>query len=76
MQDKLYRQQRDDAECHRPAGGHYAEKIEKSGPDHSNIGWQGVRIDDGSNGIGGVMKAIDELKPQGNQQRYTEQDEG
>ncbi len=75
MQDQFHRQQGNDAECHRTAGKHHSEEIEKARPDHGKAGRQGVGVDHGGDCVGRVMKAVDELEAQGDQQRYAQQHE-
>ena len=53
-----------------------AHKITETGPDHGGAGRQRMGINHRGDGIGGVVKAIDELKAERNQQRQSQQKEG
>ena len=51
------------------------KQIEQAGPDHSDIGRQRMRVDDGRNRVGRIVETVDELKAQGDQQRHEQQHE-
>ena len=73
MQNQFHGQQRDDAEGHRAAGGQHAEEIPHAGPDHSDVRLHGVRVDDGGDGVGGIVEAVHEFESQGGEESDAEE---
>ncbi len=76
LQNQFDRQQRDDAERDGAGRDQHAQKIERSGPNDREVGRHGIRINDGGDRIGGVVKSIDELESQRDHQGDAEQDVG
>ena len=76
LQDELDREQRDDAESDGAARQQNAEEVEETGPDHRDIGGHCMRIDDGCDGIGRVMEAVDEFEAERDQQRHPKEQKG
>ena len=76
LQNQFHRQQRDDAEGDRAAGREHAEEIPHAGPDHSDVRLHGVRVDDGGDGIGGIVEAVHKFESEGGEQRDAEQSVG
>src|SRR5205814_4099315 len=76
LQDQFDRQQRDDAESDRTAGHENPEKVEQARPDDGEIWRQRVGVDHRRNRIGGVVKSVDELEAERDQQGTPEQDVG
>src|SRR5919204_2943746 len=73
LQDQLYGQQGNYAERDGAARQQNAEKIKKAGPNDSELCRQGVRIDDRCDRVCRVVKAVDELEAEGDQQCDKEQ---
>lgn len=59
-----------------PLEGQHAEEIADSGPDHCCERRHAVGIDHCRDRVGGIVKGIDELKPQRDHQSDSEQHEG
>ena len=53
----------------------HAEQVEQARPDHREIRRQRTGIDDGCDCVRGVVKAVDELEAERDQQRDEEQQE-
>src|SRR5882724_10061237 len=75
LKDQLDRQQRDDPEGYGSARQQNAEEVETSRPDNSDLSWQKVRVDNCRHGVCSVMKAVDELEAESDQQRHEEEQE-
>ncbi len=75
LEDQFDGQQGHDAEGDGAAGDQHAEEIPHSGPDYGDVRLEGVSVDDGGDGVGGVVEAVDEFKSQGGEQRDAQQDE-
>ena len=75
LQDQLDGQQRNNAEGNRAGGQQNPEEIEEPRPDHGDGRRERVRIDHRRDGIGRIMKAVDEFKPKCDQQSDAEQKE-
>jgi hypothetical protein len=73
LQDQLDRQQLQDAERNRAGGSQDTEEVPGAGPDHRDIRRQRMRVDDGCHCVRGVVKAVDELEAEGDQQCYAKQ---
>jgi len=73
LQNQFDRQQLQDAERDGAARGQHAEKIPRARPHHCKIGRERMRVDDGGDSVGGVVKAVDEFEPECDQQRDAEQ---
>jgi hypothetical protein len=73
LKDQFDRQQAHHGERHRTRGGHDAEEIEHAGPQHRDLRRQAVRINDGGDGVGGVVEAVDELEAERDQQCNAQQ---
>jgi hypothetical protein len=73
LQDQLDRQQRNDAECNSAAGEQNTEEIERARPHDGDLRRHRVCVDDRRHGVGRVVKSVDELETEGDQQRYEEQ---
>src|SRR5580692_4448769 len=76
LQYEFDRKERNDAEGDGAAGCKNPEQIETARPDHCKVCRQRTRIDDGRDRVGGVVKAVDELKAEGDQKRDKQQKEG
>ena len=75
LQDQLDRQQRDDAVGDGAARGHDPEKVEEPGPDDRQVRRQRVRVDHRRHRVRGVVKPVDELESERDEQRDPEQHE-
>jgi hypothetical protein len=60
----------------RPLDGHHSQKIPEAGPDDGDVRLEGVRVNDGGDGIGGVVESVNEFEAQGDQQRDGKQNVG
>ena len=69
-------QQRDDPVGHRAARLQHAEEIEQAGPHHRQLRRQRVGVDHRRHRVGGVVKPVDELEAERDEQRHAEQHEG
>ena len=67
LQNELDRQERDDAEGDGAARGKHAEQVPASRPDDRDLRREGMGIDDGRDGVGGVMETIDEFEAERDQ---------
>ena len=76
LQDQLDRQQRDDAEGDRAGRGEHAQEVERARPDDGHLGRQRMGVDDGGDGVGGVVEAVHELEAQRDQQGNEQHHEG
>ena len=72
---ELNGQQRDDAEGHCAGRSQHAEEIPASRPHDRDLRRQGVGVDDGGDGVRGVVEAVDEFEAERDQQRDAEQNE-
>ena len=52
-----------------PLEDQHAEEVPHARPDHRECWRQRMRVDDGGDGIGGVVEAVDELEAERDQQR-------
>ena len=50
-------------------------RFQQPGPDHGELGRQGVGVDDGRDRVGGVVEAVDEFEAERDQERDAEQEE-
>ena len=75
LENELDRQQRHDAEGDGAGRGQHAEEVPAARPHDRDLGRQGVGIDDGRDGVGGVVEAVDEFEAERDQQRDAEQEE-
>ena len=75
LKDEFDRQQRDDAEGDRAGRSEHAEEVPAARPHDSDLGRQRVGVDDGGDGVGGVVEAVDEFEAERDQQRDAEQKE-
>jgi hypothetical protein len=73
LQDQLNGQQGEDGEGDGSGGGEHADEVPQTGPDDGDVGLERMRIDDGSDGIRRVVKAVDELESERDEQRDAEQ---
>ena len=62
LQNQFDRQQRDDAESDRAAGGQDAEEIPHSGPNHCDVRFESMGVNYGGDGVGRVVKTVYEFK--------------
>ncbi len=76
LEDELDRQQRDDGEGNGARTGEHADEVPEAGPDDGDVRLERVRVDDGGNGVGGVVEAVDELKAERDQQGNAEEEVG
>jgi hypothetical protein len=74
VEHQVDRQQLQHGKSHRAAGHHHADEIPGARPDHRKTGRQRARINHRGHRVGGVVKTIDELKTQRDQQRGGEQE--
>ena len=51
-------------------------KLKKPGPEHGDVGRHRVRVDDGRDGVGGVVEAVDEFEAERDQQRHAQEQKG
>ena len=51
-------------------------RFQQAGPDHGDVRLERVGVDDGGDGVGGVVEAVDELEAERDEQRDAEQDVG
>src|SRR5579862_9699703 len=73
LQDQFNREEGDDAESDGAGGGDHSSEIPEAGPDDGNLRLHRVGVDDGGDGVGGVVESVDELKGQGDQERGAEE---
>jgi hypothetical protein len=76
LENELHGQQRYDAEGDRAGRKQNSEKIEKARPHDRYMRRQRSRIDHGRDGIGGIVKSVDELEAERNEQGDEQQDIG
>jgi hypothetical protein len=76
LEDQFDGQQRDDAESDCAGGHQHAEEVEEARPHHRDFRRQRVGVDHRRHRIGGVVKAVDELEAERDQQRDEQQDVG
>src|SRR5580698_8080868 len=68
LQNQFHGEKGHDAESHRAAGCKYTEEIPHAGPDHGDVRFHGVGVDDGGDGVCGVVKAVYEFESQGGEE--------
>ena len=76
LENEFDGQQRDDRKSDRAGGGEHAGQIAHSRPDHGDVGFERMGVDDRSHGVGGVVEAVDELEAEGDQQCQGQQQIG
>ena len=59
LEDQLDGQQGEDREGHRAGGSEHADEVPHAGPDDGDVRLERVGVDDGGDGVGGVVKAVD-----------------
>ena len=75
LQNQLDRQQRNDAERDSAARSEHPEEVPAARPDDRDLRRQGVGVDDGRDGVGGVVETVDEFEAERDQHRDAEQQE-
>jgi hypothetical protein len=55
----------DDAEGDSAAGDEHSREVTEAGPDDGDRGFQGMGVNDGRDGVGGVVEAVDEFETEG-----------
>ncbi len=75
LENELDRQQRHDAEGDGSARSEHAEEVPAARPHDRDLSRQGVGVDHCRDGVGGIVKAVDELESKRNQHRHAEQKE-
>src|SRR5712671_3617153 len=56
-------------EGHDSCRGDDAQEIEEAAPHHRNVRIEGMRINDGGHGVGGIVESVYEFKSQRHEQR-------
>ena len=76
-ENQLDRQERNHSEGNRARGSEHADKVPSARPNHRNVRLKGMCINNGCDGICGVVKAIHEFKSQsynkGNPEQHVRQ---
>ncbi len=72
LQNQFDRQQRDDRKGHSASGEEHAGKVADSGPHDGDTRLERVGVNDGSDGVGGVMKAVYKLEAEGDEKSQRE----
>ncbi|MNT74662.1 hypothetical protein D3C72_2135010 [compost metagenome] len=62
VQQQVGRNQVDDGVGHGQTAKEHAEEVEEAGQQHGGLRFHRLGVDDGCNGVGGVVKAVDEFK--------------
>ena len=75
IHQEIDREEVDDAESHPDATGMNADEVPDTRPDHRPGGLHRLRIDDRRHSVGGVVEAVDALKPEGDQERHQKQNQ-
>ena len=73
LENQLDGQQGNDGEGHGAGGEEHTGQVAEPGPDHGDVRLQRVGVDDRGDGVGGVVKAVDELEAESDEQRQTQQ---
>ena len=73
LEDQLDGQQGEDGEGDRAGGSEYADEVPQAGPDDGDVGLKRMRVDDGSDGVGGVVEAVDEFETESDEQGEAQQ---
>ncbi len=76
LEDQLDWKERDHGKGDRSGRQQHPDQVPHAGPHHGNMRFERVGVDHGSHRIGSVVEPVDELKPQRDQQRDTEQGVG
>ncbi len=63
LQNQFDWQQGDDSESHDSCRGDDAQEIEEAAPHHRNVRVKSMRVDDGSHGVGGIVEAVYNARP-------------
>ena len=66
-------QQRNNGEGDSAGGGEHADEVPEAGLDDGDMGLKRMRVDDGGDGIGGVMEAVDEFETESDEQGEAQQ---
>jgi hypothetical protein len=75
LEDQFYREKRDDGVGDGAGAEQDADEVQNAGVDDGDVGLERMRVDDGGDGVRGVVEAVHELEREGDQQRHAEQDE-
>ena len=59
-----------------PEESEHAGEVAEAGPDHGDVRLERVGVDDGGDGVGGVVESVDELEAERDEQRQAEQHVG
>ena len=73
LQDQFDGQEGDDGECYCSRGEKHSGEVADARPHDGDIRLERVGVDDGGDGVGRVVKSVDEFKAERNQQRQREQ---
>src|SRR3569833_2075141 len=61
---------RDDRVSYGARGEEHSGEIADAGPDHGDIGFERMGVDDGGDGVGRVMESVNEFKTERDDQRH------
>ena len=69
-------QEGEDAEGDGAGGSEHADEVPQTGPDNGDVGLKRVGVDHGGDGVGCVVKTVDEFKAQCQTDREDEEEAG
>ena len=73
LQNQFNREQRNNGESDSAGGGEHADEVQEAGIDDGDMRLERMRVNDGGDGIGGVMEAVDEFECKGDEQGEAQQ---